>query len=225
MVKVFRSASQITDAHSCGNSLSVNFAETFNLNATGKRGKRVGRQIERRRKETDCNQDQGFCKDRNLSPVKQVRFFCTDRVCQCDSQCKSKYREEVIKHGLIVSLRKIYTKKEEAAAGMSLKEFFPVLREGKSDNLNAIWQDYLKHLAFAMRNLNMIIDSPIIISGYLAPYLVPEDLNMLLHLINENNPFTLTADQLLVGTHGQYTPAIGAALHYINRFVHEGTAL
>ena len=87
-----------------------------------------------------------------------------------------------------------------------------------SQNLNAIWQDYLKHLAFAMRNLN-------IISGYLAPYLVPEDLNMLLHLINENNPFTLTADQLLVGTHGQYTPAIGAALHYINRFVHEGTAL
>ena len=64
-----------------------------------------------------------------------------------------------------------------------------------SQNLNAIWQDYLKHLAFAMRNLNMIIDSPIIISGYLAPYLVPEDLNMLLHLINENNPFTLTADQ------------------------------
>ena len=113
----------------------------------------------------------------------------------------------------------------EAAAGMSIKEFFPVLREGKSDNLNAIWQDYLKHLAFAMRNLNMIIDSPIIISGYLAPYLVPEDLNMLLHLINENNPFTLTADQLLVGTHGQYTPAIDAALHYINRFVHEGTAL
>lgn len=38
-----------------------------------------------------------------------------------------------------------------------------------SQNLNAIWQDYLKHLAFAMRNLNMIIDSPIIISGYLAP--------------------------------------------------------
>ena len=113
----------------------------------------------------------------------------------------------------------------EVAAGMSIKEFFPVLRKGKSDNLNAIWQDYLKHLAFAMRNLNMIIDSPIIISGYLAPYLVPEDLNMLLHLINENNPFTLTADQLLVGTHGQYTPAIGAALHYINRFVHERTAL
>ena len=59
-----------------------------------------------------------------------------------------------------------------------------------SQNLNAIWQDYLKHLAFAMRNLNMIIDSPIIISGYLAPYLVQEDLDQLLHLINENNPFT-----------------------------------
>ena len=52
-----------------------------------------------------------------------------------------------------------------------------------SQNLNAIWQNYLKHLAFAKRNLNMIIDSPIIISGYLAPYLVPEDLNLsLIHI-------------------------------------------
>ena len=76
-----------------------------------------------------------------------------------------------------------------------------------------------------MRNLNMIIDSPFIISGYLAPYLIQEDLDQLLHLINENNPFTLGSEQLLVGTHGQYTPAIGAALHYINRFVHEGIFL
>ena len=83
----------------------------------------------------------------------------------------------------------------------------------------------LNILLLPMRNLNMIIDSPIIISGYLAPYLVQEDLDQLLHLINENNPFTLSSEQLLVGTHGQYTPAIGAALHYINRFVHEGTAL
>lgn len=113
----------------------------------------------------------------------------------------------------------------ETAAGMNVKEFFPALREGKSDKLNAIWTDYLKHLAFAMRNLNMIIDSPIIISGYLAPYLIQEDLDMLLLLINKDNPFTLASDQLLVGTHGQYTPAIGAALHYVNRFIHEGISL
>ena len=94
-----------------------------------------------------------------------------------------------------------------------------------SQNLNAIWQDYLKHSCICDAKSEYDHRQPIIISGYLAPYLVPEDLNMLLHLINENNPFTLTADQLLVGTHGQYTPAIGAALHYINRFVHEGTAL
>lgn len=113
----------------------------------------------------------------------------------------------------------------EAASGMTIKEFFPALRDGKSEKLRTIWQDYLKYLAFAMRNLNMIIDSPIIISGYLAPYLIQEDLDQLLHLINKNNPFILGSEQLLVGTHGQYTPAIGAALHYINRFVHEGIFL
>ena len=30
----------------------------------------------------------------------------------------------------------------------------------------------------------------------------------------------LEKEQLLVGTHGQYTPAIGAALFYVKEFIH-----
>ena len=107
----------------------------------------------------------------------------------------------------------------EQASGMTIKEFFPLLREKKSPQLIQIWEDYLKHLAFAMKNLNLVIDAPIIISGYLAPYFTEEDTDYLLEQINSMTPFELEEEQLLVGTHGQYTPAIGAALYYIEQFI------
>lgn len=107
----------------------------------------------------------------------------------------------------------------EQASGMTIKEFFPLLREKKSPQLIQIWKDYLKHLAFAMKNLNLVIDAPIIISGYLAPYFTEEDTDYLLEQINSMTPFELEEEQLLVGTHGQYTPAIGAALFYVKEFI------
>lgn len=107
----------------------------------------------------------------------------------------------------------------EQASGMTIKEFFPLLREKKSPQLIQIWEDYLKHLAFAMKNLNLVIDAPIIISGYLAPYFTEEDTDYLLRQINSMTPFELKEEQILVGTHGQYTPAIGAALFYVKEFI------
>lgn len=108
----------------------------------------------------------------------------------------------------------------EQAAGMTIKEFFPLLREKKSSQLVQVWKDYLNHLAFAMKNLNLIIDAPVIISGYLAPYFTDEDLSYLTEHINLSAPFKLGKDQILVDTNGQYTPAIGAALHYVDQFIH-----
>ena len=93
------------------------------------------------------------------------------------------------------------------------------MREGASPQVMQIWEDYLNHLAFAMKNLNLIIDAPIIISGYLAPYFTEEDIAKLAERINSSTPFTVDPTQILVGTHGQYTPAIGAALYYIEQFI------
>ena len=107
----------------------------------------------------------------------------------------------------------------EHASGLSAKDFFPLLREKKSPRLMQVWEDYLSHLAFAMKNLNMVIDAPIIISGYLAPYFTDEDLTSLLERINAASPFVLEKNQLLVGIHGQYTPAVGAALYYVEEFL------
>ena len=108
----------------------------------------------------------------------------------------------------------------EQAAGMTIKEFFLLLREKKSPQLTQIWEDYLSHLAFAMKNLNLIIDAPIIISGYLAPYFTEEDIKYLAEHINAATPFPLEKQHILVGTNGQYTPAIGAALFYVDQFIH-----
>ena len=108
----------------------------------------------------------------------------------------------------------------EQAAGMTIKEFFPLLREKKSSQLIQVWEDYLNHLAFAMKNLNLIVDAPIMISGYLAPYFTDADLSYLTEHINLAAPFKLDEGQILVGTNGQYTPAIGAALHFVDQFIH-----
>lgn len=108
----------------------------------------------------------------------------------------------------------------EQAAGMNIKDFFSLLREKKSPQLTQIWKDYLHHLAFAMKNINLIIDAPIIISGYLAPYFLEDDIAYLTKHINISSPFALNKEHIFVGTNGQYTPAIGAALFYVNQFIH-----
>lgn len=105
------------------------------------------------------------------------------------------------------------------ASGLSVEEFFPLLREKKSPRLTQVWEDYLNHLAFAMRNLNMVIDAPVIISGYLAPYFTEEDILYLLEKINSASPFSMSRDQIHIGVHGQYTPAIGAALYFVEQFL------
>lgn len=107
----------------------------------------------------------------------------------------------------------------EHASGMSIKDFFSCLREKNPPQLVQIWEDYLNHLAFAMKNLNLVIDAPIILSGYLAPYITDEDIEHLLARINTSAIFPLRKEQILVGVHGQYTPAIGAALFYVEQFL------
>ena len=106
----------------------------------------------------------------------------------------------------------------KTAAGMPIKEFFNILHTTQAPTLLQIWHNYLDHLAFAIRNLNLVIDCPVIISGYLAPYFEESDMSYLLEKINEHSLFQMTKDQLFVGDHGQYTPAIGAALYYVKKF-------
>lgn len=112
----------------------------------------------------------------------------------------------------------------EKLADMPTKEFFTQLDRTGNSALSQIWRNYLSNLAIALKTFNLIVDSPIILSGYLAPYLKGEDIDYLLNQINTFNPFPIDRASLLVGTHGQYTPAIGTALFYIDEFIRSFTA-
>jgi predicted NBD/HSP70 family sugar kinase len=80
-----------------------------------------------------------------------------------------------------------------------------------------IWADYLDKLAYAIRNLSIIIDGSIIISGYLATYFTEHDIKTILNKVN-SSPFPITREQIIVSTYGQYAPAVGAALYYVDEF-------
>ena len=121
------------------------------------------------------------------------------------------------RHGCLETYCSVNALKE--AIHMPLKEFFEELHSAHSSELVQIWHTYLNHLAFSIQNMNLIIDGPIIISGYLAPFFEEEDMCYLLEEINANALFPVTRGHLLLGTHGQYTPAIGAALYYIKNFL------
>lgn len=105
----------------------------------------------------------------------------------------------------------------EKAAGMSLESFFTAVHE--SESAQKLWTDYLEHLAFAIRNLSILIDGAVILNGYLAPYICEDDITFLLSQINPFTPFPLSREQIIVGTQGQYAPAIGSALYDVNEFI------
>ncbi len=106
----------------------------------------------------------------------------------------------------------------EQAAHMTIDDFFVWLREGDATSAR-VWHDYLTYLARAICNLSVIIDGKFIISGYLAPYFIKDDLDALFALIQEHATFPLQRSDILLGANGQFTQAIGSSLFYIEEFL------
>lgn len=100
-------------------------------------------------------------------------------------------------------------------AGENIVKFFTQVRNGQQREL-LLWHQYLKYLALAVRNINMLIDGKVILSGYLAPFFTVDDIKFLLDRINENSAFPLNEDLIIVGNAGDYTPALGAAINAVD---------
>lgn len=105
-----------------------------------------------------------------------------------------------------------------AASGMDCNTFFDEVKNGNEKCL-FIWEDYLKHLAFAISNLSIILDCPVIISGYLAPYFSEKDLTWLNAAVSTSSPFPTAASRILRSDCGQFAPALGTALYYTDQFL------
>jgi N-acetylglucosamine repressor len=103
-------------------------------------------------------------------------------------------------------------------SGMDIISFFKKLRQGDTFCAH-VWNDFLVHLGFAIRNLTTILDQTVILSGYLAPYLTDEDIAFLTSYVQAASSFPVDEPFLVVSGHGQLAPATGAALFYIEDFL------
>lgn len=98
-----------------------------------------------------------------------------------------------------------------------LRLFFQRLKEG-DDEVKAVWQEYLEHLAVAVANLRMLFDCDIIIGGYVGSYM-DEHIDQLRQLLMERSTFDHNADYVRPCRCKTEAIAAGAALNYISVFL------
>lgn len=106
----------------------------------------------------------------------------------------------------------------ELASGLTCDDFFVSLKNNNSASC-IIWEDYLTRLGQAISNLSMLVDGHFIISGHLASFLSPCDIDLLVHKINQYSLFPISSDRLVLGESGEFTQALGTSLYYINNFL------
>lgn len=101
--------------------------------------------------------------------------------------------------------------------GISLEEFFRRLGDGDT-NMQALWDDYLEHLALGIHNIRMALDCRIVLGGMMAGYLGPY-LPRLRELVAEADPFCDDADYLSLGHFSGKGPLLGTALYFVKNFL------
>ena len=104
-----------------------------------------------------------------------------------------------------------------AATDGDLKLFFRRLEAGDRE-IQAIWREYLGHLAVAVANLRMLFDCDIIIGGYVGSYM-DAHIDELRELLMQRSTFDDNADYVRPCRCKTEAIAAGAALNYISVFL------
>ena len=101
--------------------------------------------------------------------------------------------------------------------GVSLKEFFGGVEQGRPEYA-ALWKDFLFHLAVGASNIRMALDCNVVLGGFMSQFLDPY-LPMLREFAAANDPFERRADYLQLGVLRSHAVPLGAALHFIQKFL------
>lgn len=102
----------------------------------------------------------------------------------------------------------------------SADAFFDRVRQNDPACL-ARWNTFLANLARAVNMLHLIHDTDFILGGYLARYLCEEDLASLHRQIRQMTPFAEAPDFLRISKMPRHNISTGAALPYIQAFLHD----
>lgn len=89
--------------------------------------------------------------------------------------------------------------------------FFKKVREGDNEEAQ-LWDSYLEVMSEAIRNINTVFDSDIIISGELAPFFNDDDIRCIKSKITSAPFFGDRNMNIYLGNHGESAPAVGSAL-------------
>ena len=96
--------------------------------------------------------------------------------------------------------------------------FFRSLREGDPDHQGR-WQVCLHYLAKIINDMHLLYDTDYIIGGYLAAYIVDQDIEYLYDEISRMTPFPETRDYIKISKMPKHNITIGAALPFIRGFL------
>lgn len=99
-----------------------------------------------------------------------------------------------------------------------IKNFFFKVRSG-SDGHRKRWQKYLEHLATAIDNFHMIINSNVIIAGTLSLYLNEEDLDYMHSIILQKTAFPTPKRYISISKYSHFPACMGAALPAVREFL------
>ena len=103
--------------------------------------------------------------------------------------------------------------------GISLGEFFDEL-ERHNPEFGLLWTDVLHHMAVGIANIRMAFDCDVVLGGELSQYLPPY-LGLLRQFVAANDPFSDNADYVSLSVLGGHSVPLGAALHFISKFLDE----
>ncbi len=139
------------------------------------------------------------------STIEHIQMEPDGKLCYCG------------KHGCMETLCSIHALLEEDE---TIESFFEKVRNHEKNTLSR-WHTYLQHLAKSINLLHLIYDKTFILGGYLAPYLLENDLAFLYEEIKKLTPFPENSDFLQISKMPKHNITIGAALPYIQEFLNK----
>ena len=100
---------------------------------------------------------------------------------------------------------------------IGLDEFFRGAGEHRPAYEELLY-DMLRHLAVGINSIHLVLDSDVVLGGFLSEYLQPW-LPVLKRYVLAGNPFEEDADFVQLSSLGRHITPLGAALFFIREFV------
>lgn len=101
--------------------------------------------------------------------------------------------------------------------GITREDFFAGLESGNKE-YQALWDDYLEHLAYGIYNIHIVLDCPVVLGGVLAQFIEPYMDDLRQRIINIST-FETDASYLRFSKYRKWTSCVGVALHFISEFL------